>query len=148
MTTHPQEAQNVFLFVVRHARWLAKVPFLPQLFDSMLLLWVCVVKRTRLEAMEALEAAALRLPGVTLRIHRFGGTEFYNGDNRRELGHIHGHGLLDVRLDRAAAQTLLANGRVHPHHFLPDSGWISFQLETLADVPFALELLQRHLPSQ
>lgn len=131
----------MFLWVVRHGRWLARVPLLPQLFDALLLAWTAAFHRRRLRAMEALEDAALALPGVRPRVHRFGGTEFCQSG--RELGHVHGHGLLDVRLPHAEAAALLAAGRVRPHHVLPRSGWVSFALESEADVPFALELLRR-----
>ncbi len=143
----------MFLLVVRHGRWLARVPLFPQVFDALLLAWTCLAHRPRLAAMEALEARALTLPGVRLRVHRLGGTEFVGGT--RELGHVHGHGLLDVRLTRADAAGCLAVGDVLPHHvFPPTSGWISYQLQTPADVPRALELLRLaaarpvvHLPS-
>jgi len=59
----------------------------------------------------------------------------------RELGHLHGHGLLDVSVGRQAASVLLAGDRVRPHHVFPCSKWVSFQIESQADLPFALELL-------
>ncbi|MEO6181554.1 MAG: luciferase family protein [Verrucomicrobiota bacterium] len=90
--------------------------------------------------MEALEVEALCLTGVRLKPHRFGGIEFE--EHGRELGHVHGHGLLDVFLKRESARTLIAAGRVRPHHVFPRSRWISFQLESTSDVPFALELLR------
>lgn len=128
----------LFHFVVHHLRWLIGVPFFPQIFDSLLLTWTCLTRRSRLAAMMSLEAALGRR--VRLAMHRFGGTEFRDATGR-ELGHIHGHGLLDVRLGRARARELIAEGRVRPHHIFPNSGWVSFQLETPADVPFALILL-------
>ena len=131
----------MFLWVVRHLRWLARVPLLPQLFDALLLGWTALFRRERVHAMDALEAGALALPGVTLHVHRLGGIEFHRAG--RELGHVHGHGLLDVRLPRAEASELLAAQRVRPHHVMPRSGWVSFLLESEADVPFAVELLRR-----
>jgi len=128
----------LFLFVARHLRGLIRVPFFPQIFDSLLLAWTCLAHRSRLAAMMRLEAVLGRR--VRLAVHRFGGTEFRDAAGR-PLGHIHGHGLLDVRLDRARARQLIAEGRVRAHHVFPDTGWVSFQLETPADVPFALALL-------
>lgn len=130
----------MFLFVVRHARWLARLPLAPQIFDALLLAWTCVANRSRLKAMEALEARVLAMPGVRCRIHRFGGMEFV--ENGRELGHLHGHGLLDVRVSPAEAEAFVASGAAHAHHvFAPRSGWISFQLETAADVAKGVEFL-------
>jgi Family of unknown function (DUF5519) len=130
----------MFYFVVRHLHWFARVPGFPQLFDALLLTGTCLARRQRLAAMETLESEALRLPGVRLRPHRFGGIEFVQ-DGGHELGHLHGHGLLDVPVGNQAAIGLIAAGRVRAHHVFPRSKWVSFQIESIADVPFALELL-------
>lgn len=58
-----------------------------------------------------------------------------------ELGHFHGNGLLDVPVGNEVAASLLASGRVRPHRVFPRSKWVSFQIQSEADVPFALELL-------
>ena len=129
---------RLFAFVARRLRWLIRVPFFPQIFDSMLLAWTCLTRRSRLAAMTTLEKALGN--GVGLAVHRFGGTEFLDARGR-PLGHVHGHGLLDVRLNRKQARALITEGRVQAHHVFPDSGWVSFQLETPADVPFAIALL-------
>lgn len=131
----------MFNFVVRHLRWFARVPGLPQFFDGMLLAVTCVFRRSRLAAMETLEAEMLRLPGIRLKVHRLGGIEFV-AQAGRELGHLHGHGLLDVSVGRHAADLLIATDQARPHHVFARSRWISFQIESNADVPFALELLR------
>jgi hypothetical protein len=131
----------MFYFAVKHLRWLARVPGLPIFFDALLLASISIFRQPRLRAMEQLEAQALRLPNVFLKLHRFGGIEFVDKDTG-ELGHLHGHGLLDVPVGKEAARSLLANGKVRPHHVFPDSKWVSLQLESEADVTFALELLR------
>ena len=130
----------MFDFVVRYLRWLARVPGLPQFFDALLLTSTCVFRHSRFVAMQTLETEALRMPGMRLKVHRFGGIEFVQNDGR-ELGHLHGHGLLDVPVGRRAAGLLIASGRARPHHVFPRSKWVSFQIELETDVPFALELL-------
>ena len=130
----------MFYWVVRHLRWAARVPGLPHLFDAFLLAGTCLFHPSRLEAMQALERGALRIPKVRLKVHRLGGMEFVIGEGR-ELGHLHGHGLLDVAVGRPAANVLLAKGEVRPHHVFPDSRWVSFQIRSKSDVPLALELL-------
>ena len=134
-------SEHVFYFVVRHLRWLARVPGLPQFFDAILVALTCLFRRRRLAAMQNLEQAALRLEGIRLKVHRFGGTEFV-ADRGRELGHLHGHGLLDVAIGREAAVNLYSSARLRPHHVFPNSKWVSFQMESPDDVPFALELLE------
>lgn len=129
----------MFYFVVRHFRWLACVPLLPQLFDAILLAHTSIVHRPRLRAMEMLEAGMLRQSNVSLKVHHFGGTEFVREDGI-QLGHLHGHGLLDVLVGSANAATLVATRQARPHHIFPNSSWVSFQIESESDVPFALEL--------
>jgi len=131
----------MFYFVVRHLRWAARVPGLPQFFDAVMVAGTFMFRRPRLAAMEALEAGVLRMPGVQLKTHRFGGIEFVEKAGC-ELGHVHGNGLLDVAVGRLIARALLAEGRVRPHHIFPDSKCVSFQMESEADVPFALELVK------
>ena len=131
----------MFYFVVRHLRWLARVPGLPHFFDAMLLAGSWIFRPSRLKAMEALENEVVGLPGIRLKVHRFGGIEFVEKAGR-ELGHLHGHGLLDVAVGSQTARRLIAGGRARPHHVFPTSRWVSFQIESSADVPFALELLK------
>lgn len=90
--------------------------------------------------MEAFEAAALKIPGMRLRMHRFGGVEFVIAG--RELGHLHGNGLLDVRVGHESARELIRTGRVEPHHVLGESAWISFWVQSIEDVPGAMDLLR------
>jgi hypothetical protein len=130
----------MFRFIVRHLHWLARVPLVPQLFDAMLLIWTALFHRQRLAAMEALEAAALNLPGVAPRVHRFGGIGFRKHD--REFAHLHGNGLLDVHLTRERAAELIAVQRALPHHVFGPSKWISFWLRSPDDLENALALIE------
>ena len=130
----------MFRFVVRHLHWLARVPLAPHLFDALLLAWTAVFAREKLRAIEALEAAVLRLPGVTPARHRYGGVGFVHAG--REFAHLHGNGLLDVELTREHAAALVAAGRAQPHHVFGPSAWISLQLHTPADCESALAILK------
>ncbi len=78
--------------------------------------------------------------GVTSAPHRFGGVEFRVG--RRELGHVHGDAIVDLPFPRRISDELLAAGRVEPHHWVPDSGWVTKRLATDADVVDAVALLR------
>jgi len=127
-------------FVIRYLHGLARIPGLPHLFDALLITATVLLRRSRLMAMEQLERELLLVPGICLGIHRFGGIEVVDR-NGRELGHWHGNGLLDVIVGRETARLLIASGDVRPHHIFPDSHWVSFQMESSADVRFALQLL-------
>ena len=129
----------MFRFAVTRLRWLARVPGLPQLFDAALLAWTGLAHPARLAAMQEIEKRALALPGVRLRVHRLGGTAFARGP--RELGHLHGNGLLDLLVGPAQRDALIAAARAQPHHVFADSGWISFWVRSETDVAPALALL-------
>lgn len=129
----------MFRFAVTHLRWLARVPGMPQVFDAMLLAWTALLRRPCLAAMEAVEAGALQIPGVRPGVHGLGGIEFIHSG--RELGHLHGNGLLDVRVGREQARALVREGRAEPHHVFGESAWVSFWMRTVEDVPQAMDLL-------
>ena len=129
----------IFNFVVRRLRWLAKIPFAPQVFDALLLIWTALFERRKLTAMTAVEARILQFPGVRLCVHRFGGTGFMQ--NGREFGHLHGNGLLDVHLTPDDARAMVSAGVASVHHVLGPSAWISFRVQGEEDVAAAVKLL-------
>ena len=130
----------IFNFVVRHLHFLAKIPLAPQFFDATLLTWTGLLQRERLRAIERLEQEISNLPNIDPCLHRYGGTGFaYNGC---EFAHLHGNGLLDIELtSEIASQVILENG-ASPHHVLGRSRWISFWLNSPADVPPAFALIE------
>ncbi len=125
---------------------LRAVPGLPALFDALLLGWTAQFHPRRLLALHRIEAAALSWPGVTVGVHRFGGTEFTLtvGQSRREVGHLHGNGLLDIPFTKALRDEMVGAGRARPHHIFPRSGWVSFYIHSEADAPGAVALLRRN----
>jgi hypothetical protein len=64
-----------------------------------------------------------------------------------EFGHVHGNGLLDVKLTRERAAGIVASGKAEPHHFFGPSAWISFQLRTPVDCGPALVVGRAALPT-
>ena len=126
----------------RHFPHLRRVHGLPQLVDTALLAHTLLWRRERIAPREAVEQTLLSWPGVTTRIHRFGGVEFVLG--RREIGHLHGNGLLDIPFTRALRDEAITSGLARPHHIFPGSAWVSLSLHTASDVPTALLLLRRN----
>ncbi len=92
-------------------------------------------------ARQRIEAVVLTWPGVMSQPHRFGGTEFVLG--KREVGHIHGDRLLDIAFPKPVRDEMVAAGLAEPHHILPDSGWVSFDIRKEEDVDAAVALLRR-----
>jgi len=79
-------------------------------------------------------------PGVTAVAHRFGGTEYRYG--KKEMGHVHGDRLADLPLPRRLHDELIAQGRVQPHHVLPESGWVSVWIDGPQDADGVIELFR------
>ena len=77
---------------------------------------------------------------VTASPHRFGGTEFLYG--KPEMGHIHNNGLTDIPFPVKIRDELIKEKIVHPHHILPETGWISFYVRKDEDVETAVRLFR------
>lgn len=91
-------------------------------------------------ASEIAKRELLGWPGVTVHDHRFGGLEFRV--NGREMGHMHGDQLADLPFPKDVGMKLISQGKVSPHHFLPESGWISYYINVVADIPELIELFR------
>lgn len=87
-----------------------------------------------------LEALLRAWPGVESIPHRFGGLEFRV--DRREIGHVHPNGMLDVPFPVRVRRDLVAAGRAEAHHMLPNTGWVTFRIRTEHDLPAAVALLR------
>lgn len=131
---------DAFKFAVRYARPLRRLPTLPFFFDCALRAWTAVRHPRTTDALDNIECEVLSWPGVTRTLHRFGGLEF-RLDNH-EIGHLHGHGLLDIPLTKSLREQLVSEGRARPHHIYPRSGWISYYIHAGTDVAGALALLR------
>jgi Family of unknown function (DUF5519) len=77
-------------------------------------------------------------PGVSVHPHRFGGKEFCFG--HAEIGHIHPGGILDIPMPRAIHDALLKEGLAEEHHWVPNSGWITYRMKEDRDLKQALWL--------
>lgn len=89
---------------------------------------------------KTIEREVLSWPGATAGPHRFGGTEFRVND--REIGHLHGGYQADIPFSARLRKQLVAEGRAEPHHLYPNSGWVSYYIQSVEDVPALLELLR------
>jgi Family of unknown function (DUF5519) len=92
------------------------------------------------EVFEKVKTELMSWPGVTLQPHRFGGTEFRI--NGREMGHMHVGRFADLPFPMSVRNELVKNGRVLPHHILPNSGWVTFLINEEADVTSLIGLFR------
>jgi hypothetical protein len=90
--------------------------------------------------LKKLEAELSALPEVSAHPHRFGGREFRFGN--AEVGHIHIGGIVDIPFPRPIRDALLAEGLAEEHHWVPDSGWITFRVRSEDDLKHALWLMR------
>ncbi len=130
----------MFNWVVKYFGLLKHVPVLPQLFDSLMKIGTLFYNRKLLDYMDDIENEVLSWPNTTIQVHKFGGTQF--NFQTKELGHIHGNGLLDVLFSRKMKSELTKQYKVQDHHIFKNSGWISFQIKTEADKLIAITLLR------
>ena len=77
--------------------------------------------------LDTIKKELLSWPYVTAEPHRFGGLEFRL--NKREMGHIHGDRVADLPFSIDVRNKLVNSGRVSAHHFLPQSGWVSYWIK-------------------
>ena len=89
---------------------------------------------------ERLEQVMSSWPGVSTCPHRFGGREFRF--NAAEIGHIHTDGAVDLPFPRAVRDTLLAEGLALEHRWVPNSGWVTFQVRGEEDFKHATWLMR------
>jgi hypothetical protein len=109
-------------------------------FDTMLLGTTGLFRPALLQAISQIEADVASWPGMRSGVHRLGGTGFFF--QGKEIGHIHGNGLLDCFVGRANRDELVRAERAITHHVFPQSGWISFWVEDDGDIRPALELIR------
>jgi hypothetical protein len=131
----------VFDFTVKYFGCLKHVPLLPHLFDTLLKIWALISNSAIVEYCDEIENEVMSWKRTSIRVHKFGGIQF--NIDEREIGHIHGNGLLDIPFTKKIKQDLLLAGRVKDHHVFKNSGWISFRVKTLEDRELAIELLRR-----
>ncbi len=79
-------------------------------------------------------------PQISVHPHRFGGREFRFGG--AEVGHAHPGGIVDIPFPRPIHDALLAQDLAEEHHWVPDSGWITFRIRSERDLAHALWLLR------
>lgn len=89
---------------------------------------------------EAIEQEVSSWPNVSVHPHRFGGREFRFGS--AEIGHFHPGVVVDIPFPRGIRDALLADGLAEEHHWVPNSGWITFRIRSEEDFKHAFWLMR------
>jgi Family of unknown function (DUF5519) len=79
-------------------------------------------------------------PDVSANPHRFGGKEF--GFGTAEIGHIHTSEDVDIPFPRSVRDALLADGLAEERRWVPNSGWITFQVRDEGEIKHAVWLMR------
>ncbi len=90
--------------------------------------------------LKKLEEVVSAWPQVSVRPHRFGGKEFRFGS--AEIGHAHVGGVVDIPFPRPIRDVLLAEGLAEEHHWVPNSGWITFRVRSEDDLKHSVWLMR------
>ncbi len=90
--------------------------------------------------LKKLEDEVSTWPHVSVHSHRFGGREFLF--DKAEVGHVHTGGIVDIPFPRSVRDALLADGLAEEHHWVPNSGWITFRMRSEKDLTRALWLMR------
>ena len=93
-----------------------------------------------MNTLSQLEKEISTWPNITTHPHRFGGREFRFGS--AELGHIHTGGIVDIPFPRTVHDELLAKGLAEEHRWVPNSGWITFNVQGEKDLAHARWLMR------
>jgi hypothetical protein len=95
---------------------------------------------SEMKHLEKLEQELSSWAGVSTHSHRFGGSEFRF--NAAEIGHIHTGGTVDIPFPRSVRDALLTEGLAEEDPWVPNSGWITFQVRGEADLKHAVWLMR------
>jgi hypothetical protein len=93
-----------------------------------------------MEGVEKLAQEVSSWPHVSVHPHRFGGSEFHIG--KAEIGHVHTGGVVDIPFPRSVRDALLTAGLAQEHRWVPNSGWITFQIRGETDFKHAVWLMR------
>jgi luciferase-like monooxygenase len=93
-----------------------------------------------MESLKHFEEQLAAWPNISLHLHRFGGKEFLFGS--AEIGHMREGGILDIPFPRAVRNAVLAAGLAEQHHWVPNSGWITFRVRNAGDLSNAMWLMR------
>ncbi|MBT1690439.1 luciferase domain-containing protein [Dawidia soli] len=129
----------MFRFIIHNLSPLKHVPFFALWFDAAAMIWNMLFSPEITHTIEEIEHEVSAWRGVSTSLHKFGGVQFNYGG--KELGHIHGHGIVDVLFSRRIKTSLIREERAEDHHSFKRSGWVSYYIRSAADRDGALYLL-------
>ena len=127
--------------IEKNFSYFKQIPLLPNLIDEQLKLLILFIRPVVFSKMTDYVKYVKTIEGLTSKYHRYGGLEFQV--NGKEIGHLHGDGLVDLRFNLAIKQQIVQEGLAEPHHVFPDTGWISYTITSDKPIEDLQELTLR-----
>jgi hypothetical protein len=93
-----------------------------------------------MKSLDEIERRMRLWPEVSVHSHRFGGREFCF--RAGEIGHVHAGGIVDIPFPRPLRDALLDEGLAEEHHWVPNSGWITYPIRGENGLRHALWLMR------
>ncbi len=130
----------MFNITIKYFGFLKHIPLLPHLFDSFMKISILFSNKHTLDYIDEIENEVLSWNNTTVHLHKFGGIQF--DVNKKEIGHIHSNGILDILFSREIKTQLIKQGKATEHHTIKNSGWITLHIKTDEDKITAIQLLR------
>jgi hypothetical protein len=130
----------MFNHTVKYLGFLKHVPVLPHVFDAYLKTVSYFNRSGIAEVIDEIEAEVLMWENTDVQLHKYGGLQF--NVKGKEIGHVHGNGLLDVLFTKEIKEKLISKNKAGEHHVFKNSGWISYQIKSREEKEHAIFLLQ------
>jgi hypothetical protein len=95
----------MFKLIIKYVGILKHIPLFPAILDAWMTIWTTTFSPQITKAIDTTESEVSSWPGISIAPHRFGGIQF--NCFSREIGHIHGNGILDILFDRKTKYDLI-----------------------------------------
>lgn len=136
---------DAMTFMARSIPRLKKIPLLPILIDEQVKLVTFLFKPSVFYVMSQVTHEVKSWKQISTHYHHFGGLQFNVGN--KEIGHLHGNGLLDLKIPKKLKTAINQLEGIEDHHFLKKGNWISIQIQsdsTPKNMIKALRLIYSH----
>jgi hypothetical protein len=131
---------NLTSTIAKYFSFLKEIPLLPILIDEQIRLFTFIFKLGLFFLMSEIIKEIKTWEGISIHTHRYGGIEFRI--KNKEIGHLHGGGLLDILFDKDTKDELFKNKQISEHHVFKNTGWGSFYICENSDFQEIIHLLK------
>lgn len=131
---------NLTSTIAKYFSFLKEIPLLPILIDEQVKLLTFIFRPGLFFLMAQIIKEVKNWEGVSIHTHRYGGIEFRV--ENKEIGHLHGGGLLDILFDKDTKDSLFKNKQISEHHIFQNTGWGSLYLSEKSDFQEIIGLLR------